>query len=73
MLVEKIRQICSEKGLTIQRLEQTAGLTNGCVSKWAVSDPKVSNLKKVADVLGVTVDDLLTEDEEEAEDGEKTE
>ena len=69
MLVERIRQICSEKGLTIQRLEQTAGLTNGCVSKWAVSDPKVSNLKKVADVLGVTVDALLTEDDEEATDG----
>ena len=69
MIVEKIRQLCSAQGLTIQRLEQTAGLTNGCVSKWAVSDPKVSNLKKVADVLGVTVDALLTEGEEAATDG----
>lgn len=68
MIVSKIRKLCSERGLTIQKLEQSAGLTNGCVSKWAVSDPKVSNLKKVADVLGVTVDELLTDhatDEEE--------
>lgn len=65
MIVTKIRQICSERGLTIQRLEQAAGLTNGCVSKWAVSDPKVSNLKKVADVLGVTVDELLVETDKE--------
>lgn len=61
MIVDRVRQLCSEKGLTIQRLEQAAGLTNGCVSKWGVSDPKVSNLKKVADVLGVTVDELLVE------------
>lgn len=69
MIVTKIREICSEKGLTIQKLEQSAGLTNGCVSKWAVSDPKVSNLKKVADVLGVTVDALLADDTEVAADG----
>lgn len=65
MIVSKIRKLCSERGLTIQKLEQSAGLTNGCVSKWAVSDPKVSNLKKVADVLGVTVDELLTATERE--------
>lgn len=72
MIIEKIRELCSEQGLTIQRLEQSAGLKNGCVSKWAVSDPKASNLKKVADVLGVTVDELLTDhdtDEEAAADG----
>ena len=72
MIVKNIRRLCAEKGITIQRLEQIAGLTNGCVSKWAVSDPKVSNLKKVADVLGVTVDDLLAEHKEE-NDGEDTE
>lgn len=65
MIVSKIRKLCSERGMTIQKLEQSAGLTNGCVSKWAVSDPKVSNLKKVADVLGVTVDELLTATERE--------
>ena len=65
MILDRVRQLCSEKGLTIQRLEQSAGLKNGCVSKWAVSDPKVSNLKKVADVLGVKVDELLVETDKE--------
>ena len=71
MILKNIRRLCAEKGITIQRLEQITGLKNGCVSKWAVSDPKVTNLKKVADVLGVTVDDLLAEHKED-NDGEDT-
>lgn len=73
MLVRNIRRLCSEKGISIRQLEGSLGLSNGIVASWAVKSPSVTRVKAVADFFGVTVDALLTEDEEEAEDGEKTE
>lgn len=46
--------------MTIARLEKEAGLGNATVRGWKNSEPTVKNLKAVADVLGVTVDDLLS-------------
>lgn len=59
MLKEKIKSLCKEKGLTIQRLEIETGLSNGTISKWDKAKPKAESLEKVANYLGVTIDFLL--------------
>lgn len=60
--LEKIRQLCKERGITIADLEKAVKLSNGAIGKWANSYPRADNLKSVADYLGVTTDELLSED-----------
>lgn len=59
MILENIRRLCAEKGLSISALEKQSGLKPATICKWAASFPRVDTLKKVADALGVTIDDLL--------------
>lgn len=62
LLFERISALCKEKGISVARLEKEAGLGNATVRGWEKSVPSVVNIKKVADVLGCTVDELLTEE-----------
>ena len=61
MIYDNVKQLCTEKGLSIHALELKAGLGNGAVGRWRKFNPGAIYLKKVADVLDVTVDDLLKE------------
>lgn len=59
MLFKKIKSICDEKNMSIRELENKAGLGNGTIKGWKKCSPTVDNLKKVADILECTVDELL--------------
>jgi transcriptional regulator with XRE-family HTH domain len=60
MIFENIQRIAQEKNLTIQSIEKGCGLSGGIISKWKESNnPKIDNLKKVADFLGVTIEQLI--------------
>lgn len=61
MIFERIVKLCKEKNISIARLEKEAGLGNATVRGWVKSEPTAKNLKAVADVLGVTIDELLRE------------
>ncbi len=65
MDISSIRERCKERGITIAELERGAGIGNGIVGKWgkANSGPSAANLKKVADYLGCTMDDLMRKEE----------
>lgn len=53
--------LCSRKGISIAKLERETGLGNATIRGWANSSPTVDRLKAVADYFGVTVDDLLSD------------
>ena len=61
MLYKNIEMMCKKKGISITALEKEAGLGNGAIGKWKNSVPGVGNLKKVANILGCKVDELLEE------------
>lgn len=61
MIYERIKALCDERGIPIYQLEEKAGVANGTIGAWRSADPKASTLKKVADALGVTVDELIKE------------
>lgn len=61
MLVQNIQRLCEENNTTFRSLERELGIGNGVIAKWAVSNPRVDTLKKVADRFECTVDDLLKE------------
>lgn len=62
MIYENICKIAKENGYSINQLEQDAELATGSICKWGKGvSPTVRNIKKVADILKCTVDELLEE------------
>lgn len=62
MLLENIRREAEKKGISITKLEEKTGLANGTIGKWATSNPRIDNLRPVAEFLEISIDDLLKED-----------
>lgn len=59
MLYEKVKTLCEKKNMTVRKLEEELGFSNGAVSKWNKSNPSVNAIKKVADYFEITIDELL--------------
>lgn len=58
-MVDKIRSLCKEQGITLAHLEKTLGFGNGTISRWDENRPSVDKAKAVSDRLNVTIDELL--------------
>jgi len=58
-MYEKIKEICKGRKITISKLEEDLGISQGSVCKWGVISPSVDKVKKVADYLGVDINKLL--------------
>ena len=65
-MYEIIKKLCESNSISIFSLERKLGFGNSAISKWDNSSPTVTNLKKVADYFGVTIEELL-EDESQFE------
>lgn len=62
MLAENIKYYRAKIGLSQEKLAQRASVTYSSLSKIEAgyhTDPRLSTLKKIADALGVTIDDLI--------------
>ena len=63
MLATKIRDLCRERGISVADLEKKADLGKNTIYCWNDSEPGVDKVKRVAAVLGITMDELLKEEE----------
>jgi len=59
---EKLQQLRNKKGMTQEQLAEKVFVSRVAVSKWEAGRgyPNIDSLKKIAEVFGVTVDDLLS-------------
>ena len=64
MMLTKILEKCKERGITLAELERQAGLANRTIYKWNENVPSVEKVLAVANVLGVTVDELVKKEGE---------
>lgn len=62
MILKKIKKLCLEQGMTINRIEVICGFSHGSIQKWSKHPPSVYKVKQVCDLLGITVDELLREE-----------
>lgn len=62
--ISKIRELGREKGMSLVDLATLAGQTPMAIYRWGASNPGIDKVKAVADVLGVTVDELLKEEDD---------
>ncbi len=58
-MLEKIKALCADRGLSIAALEKKAGIGNGTIAHWDESKPNLASLEKAAAALGVTVSALI--------------
>ena len=58
-LFERTKEIASKRGMSLQELAKKANLGVNSIYRWKERNPTTSNITKVADVLGVSVDYLL--------------
>lgn len=56
---ERIKTTAKSRGLSLNQLNDEAGLKQNIIYSWKNKTPSADNLSKVADVLGVSVDYLL--------------
>lgn len=61
MIYENIKFYAKKRGMSISEVERQADLARGHIYKWMKHEPNIVSLKKVADVLGVTVNTLIEE------------
>ena len=61
MIYDNIKEVCKKNGVAIRILESDLGLSQGSVCKWNSVSPSVASIKKVADYLGVTIDELISD------------
>jgi transcriptional regulator with XRE-family HTH domain len=57
-IYRQIVRICEEKNISIARLEKETGFALGTVRIWGAVMPSIDKMVKVADFLGVSVDEL---------------
>ncbi len=59
----KLRTIRKERGLTLRQVADKVGVSESCISLYesGTRRPNIDTLKKLAEVLRCSIDDLLSE------------
>ena len=58
LLKERTIEMCDKRGISVNKLEQLAGLSPGSIKHWDKSVPSIDKVYKVAEVLETTADYL---------------
>ena len=59
LILEKVDELCKEKGISISRLEKECGIGNATIKGWDKSIPRADTLKKVSDFFGKPIEYFL--------------
>ncbi len=57
--LERIKQLASERGISISKLEKETGLANATIRNWEDSNPQIDTLIKVARYFQVPIEELI--------------
>jgi transcriptional regulator with XRE-family HTH domain len=59
LLYDNVKAFCDKKGITISKLEDDLGFPRSYICKWNKNEPGIRKVQKVADYLGVPIEQLL--------------
>lgn len=59
MIYQNIKSVADSQKVSIRKIEQDTGITLGSIYHWNDVKPSVDKVVKVANYLGVTVEELL--------------
>ena len=63
MVYNQIYERCRKRGIGIYELERMANIGGHTIYRWKTVMPAADKLKRVADVLGCTMEELLDDSE----------
>ena len=58
-LLDRIRELSKERGVTVAQVERGAGLTVTTIAKWNRITPGIDKVALVADFFGISIDELI--------------
>lgn len=58
-MFDKMKVLCSERGISIAKLERMADIGNGTIDNWNRNIPRLGTLDKVARALDMPLVDLI--------------
>lgn len=58
VLINNIKEICKERGISVSQLEANLGFSQGLISRWVRMSPSIDKVLSVADELEVSLDRL---------------
>ncbi|MBC1286904.1 helix-turn-helix transcriptional regulator [Listeria booriae] len=58
-LLERIKNLCKERGISVSDLERKLDFPNNTVYQWKARVPGMDKLQKVADYFNVSIDYLI--------------
>lgn len=61
----KVKELCHKKGITIKQLSEKMKIAPESLSRAINGNPKLSTIRKISEVLGVSITDLFESDENE--------
>ena len=59
-LLDNVKLLCKEKGVSQRKMEQDIGISNGASSKWGNSSPSADVLQKLSAYFNVSINCLVT-------------
>lgn len=57
-LVNKIRELCKQKGISVSQMELELGFSLGLISRWSKTSPSIDKIIEVANYLEISLDEL---------------
>ena len=61
----KVKELCSERGMTIKQLAENMKIAPESLSRAINGNPQLSTIRKIAEALDVSIADLFDRDEVE--------
>jgi len=59
-IYDNIKALCQANRKTVLELESELGFARSSISKWNENMPSIVKVKQVADYFGVTIEDLIS-------------
>lgn len=58
-IVNSIKALCQEHSITITKLEETLGMSQGLISRWNKSEPSLSKIIDIANYFKISLDEVI--------------
>lgn len=62
MIYDRVKALAKKQNVSIRKIEIDCGFSQGSVCKWNEVSPSAEKVKKVADYLKTSVDEILKSD-----------
>ena len=65
MLYDNVKRLCEKNGVSVLSLEKALDFPRSSICKWNENEPGIRKVQKVADYLGVSIEELLKDEQKE--------